>query len=74
MTSNGLMNWGHFSSSKRAVDLDEPLYMNLWTISINAADLPLGLGASQDDVNIVLEGVRTLSGLNTQPGVGNALI
>jgi len=73
MTSEGLSRWGHFSSSKRSVDLDEPIYLNQWIININAADLPAGLGASQDDVNIILEGVRAISGFETQPGLGNAV-
>lgn len=72
MNSDGLMRYGHFTSSKRSMDLDEPIYLNLFTVSIQASDLPAGLGATQDDVNIILEGVRSVSGLDTQPGLGTA--
>lgn len=68
-TSEGLMNYGHFTSSKRSMDLDEPLYLNLFTVAIQSSDLPAGLGASDEDINIILEGVRSVSGLTTQPGV-----
>lgn len=71
INSDGLMRWGHFTSSKRSMDNDEPLYLNLFTITIDYASLPLPLQAGgQDDVNIVLEGVRSIGGLDTQPGVG----
>lgn len=70
LTSNGLMNYGHFTSSKRAMDLDEPIYLNLWTAYIAAPDLPAGLSADQDQINIILEGLRSVGGLETQPGVG----
>ena len=56
------------------MDLDEPIYLNLFTVSIQASDLPAGLGATQDDVNIILEGVRQVSGLDTQPGLGGAAV
>lgn len=69
-TSQGLMNYGHFTSSKRSMDLDEPIYLNLFTVAIEASDLPKGLGANNDDINIILEGVRSIQGLTTQPGVG----
>lgn len=71
LTSNGLMNYGHFTSSKRAMDLDEPIYLNLWTAYIAAEDLPEGLNADQDTINIILEGLRSVGGLETQPGLGS---
>lgn len=74
INSDGLMRYGHFSSSKRSVELDEPLYLNLYTISINAADLPNGLIADQQEVNVVLEGVRSISGFETQPGLGSPAV
>lgn len=75
--SEGLNRWGHFTSSKRSMDLDEPIYLNLWTAQILAADLPQGMldyGYGQDDMNIVLEGLRSVGGLDTQPGAGSAAI
>ena len=74
LTSNGLMRYGHFTSSKRAMDLDEPLYLNQYTIRMDAADLPPAMQSTQDDVNIILEGVRSIGGLETQPGVGSAAV
>lgn len=71
-TSAGLMRYGHFTSSKRAMDLDEPIYLNLWTLTINAEDMPSGMNVSKDDVNIILEGLRSVTGLDTTPGVGTA--
>lgn len=76
LNSEGLNRWGHFTSSKRATDMDEPIYLNLWTAQILADDLPQGMknqGYNQDDINIVLEGLRSVSGLETQPGVGTAI-
>ena len=73
--SEGLNRWGHFTSSKRSMDLDEPIYLNLWTAQLLSSDLPLGMlaqGYNQDDVNIILEGLRSVNGLDTQPGVGTA--
>lgn len=74
--SEGLNRWGHFTSSKRSMDMDEPIYLNLWTAQLIASDLPAGMiqqGYNQDDVNIVLEGLRSVNGLDTQPGVGTAV-
>ena len=70
-TSNGLMRYGHFTSSKRSMDLDEPIYLNLWTASINPSDLPEGLNATADDTNIILEGLKNVNGLDITPGVGS---
>ena len=58
--SEGLNRWGHFTSSKRSMDLDEPIYLNLWTAQLLSSDLPLGMlaqGYNQEDVNIILEGL-----------------
>lgn len=73
MNSEGLMRYGHFTSSKRSMDLDEPIYLNLFTVAIQASDIPAGLAATQDDINIILEGVKSVQGLTTQPGVGTQL-
>lgn len=72
--SEGLNRWGHFTSSKRSMELHEPIYLNLFTAQILPSDLPNGMlpyGYGDADVNIVLEGLRQIQGLDTQPGVGN---
>jgi hypothetical protein len=43
LKSEGLNRWGHFTSSKRSMDLDEPIYLNLFTAQILASDLPDGM-------------------------------
>lgn len=73
LKSEGLNRWGHFTSSKRSMDMDEPIYLNLYTAQILPSDLPLGMldyGYGESDINIVLEGVRNIGGLDTQRGVG----
>ena len=72
INSEGLDRWGHFTSSKRSMELHEPIYLNLWTAQILPSDLPNGMldQYNMDDVNIVLEGLRSVGGLDTQPGVG----
>lgn len=74
ISSAGTGRYSHFAHSKRSMELHEPIYLNLWTVAIQANMLPAGLGASQEDVNLILEGVRSISGLQTQPGVGSPVI
>lgn len=70
--SAGLRRLPHFTSSKIAMDKDEPLYKNLFTVTLNPPE-SLGFGNPGDDqeLNIVLEGIRSISGLVTQPGIGS---
>lgn len=71
INSEGLDRWGHFTSSKRSMELHEPIYTNLWTAQILPSDLPNGMleyGYGNDDVKIVLEGLRSVGGLQTQRG------
>lgn len=74
VNSAGLNRWGHFSSSKRSAELHEPIYLNLWTAELTADNLPEGmLGMyNQEDINVVFEGLRSIGGLETQPGMGGA--
>lgn len=68
-TSNGLMRLPHFTSSKISMDMDEPIYTNLFTITMTP---PPSIGTSEDQTTLIaLEGVKSVSGLNTQPGNGN---
>lgn len=60
--SNGLMGLPHFRSSRVSMDMFEPAYLNLFTVSI---DLPSSLGISDDDKNLLLEGVTKVGGLET---------
>ena len=75
INSEGLDRWGHFTSSKRSMELHEPIYTNLWTAQILPSDLPNGMlafGYGADDVKIVLEGLRSIGGLQTQRGTSPA--
>ena len=64
-TSNGLLRLPHFTSSKRAMDLHEPIFQNRYAVTLMP---PAGLKTDEAEVNIVLEGVQTVSGLNVQLG------
>lgn len=67
-TSAGLRRPGHFTSSKISMDKDEPLYKNLFTVTLVP---PPALGTAESpETLIVLEGIRSISGLATQPGLG----
>lgn len=65
-TSNGLMRLPHFTSSKVSMDKDEPIYLNLFTVTLTP---PPALSNSQETL-IALEGVKNISGLTTQVGNG----
>ena len=68
MTSNGLMRLPHFTSSKTYVEKYEPIYQNLFTLTLSP---PPALGNADDqNILIALEGVKSISGLTTQPGAG----
>lgn len=66
INSNGLMRLPHFTSSKVAMDLDEPIYQNLFTVSLTP---PAGLG-TQDEMNIILEGLKGVGQMPGNPGMG----
>ena len=68
-TSGGLNRLGHFTSSKISMDKDEPLYKNLFTVRLDPP-AALGVNNDSDEANIILEGIRSISGLVTQPGLG----
>ena len=74
MTSVGLMGLPHFKTSRVSMEMYEPVYLNLFTVEIQ---LPKGLtgtgGISDDDKNLLLEGVQNVKGLDTNknPGVAN---
>ena len=66
--SSGLNELSHFNKSRVSKALDEPIYKNLWTVEIQ---LPSGVGSTTESTNILLEGVRKVTGLDTTkvPGV-----
>lgn len=72
LTSVGTMGLPHFRSSRVSREMYEPVYLNLFTVEIQ---LPKGLtgtnGVSEEDKNLVLEGVQKVGGLDTNkvPGV-----
>lgn len=68
MTSPGLMGLPHFRSSRVSMSLYEPVYENLFTVTIQLPDaIQTLLGSSyNEEKNLVLEGVRKIDGLDTQ--------
>ena len=68
MTSPGLMGLPHFRSSRISRELHEPVYQNLFTISIQLPDAIQKLlgGAAEERTNLLLEGIRKIDGLDTQ--------
>lgn len=72
MTSPGLMGLPHFRSSRVSRSLYEPVYENLFTVTIQLPDAVVnllngtGAGAAEEEKNLVLEGVRKVEGLDTQ--------
>lgn len=72
MSSPGLMGLPHFRSSRVSRSLWEPVYLNLFTVTIQLPDAVVdllngaGAGAADEEKNLVLEGVRKIDGLDTQ--------
>lgn len=60
--SHGLMGLPHYRNSRASVELYEPIYQNIFTVNIT---LPASVGATQEEVNLVLEGVQKIGGLET---------
>lgn len=67
MTSKGLNGLSHFRNSRISMSNYEPIYTNLWTVEIS---LPAGLGTDAEEVNLLLEGVKKVGGLNTSKAIG----
>lgn len=68
MTSPGLMGLPHFRSSRISTGLMEPVYLNLFTVTIQLPDaIQTLLGSSYtEETNLVLEEVKKVDGLDTQ--------
>lgn len=60
--SQGTFGLSHFRSSRAAQELFEPVYQNLFTVQIS---LPDGVGSSEENTNLMLEGIQTISGLQS---------
>jgi hypothetical protein len=60
--SQGTFGLSHFRNSRASQELWEPVYQNLWTVQIS---LPAGVGATEEDTNILLENVMNISGLQS---------
>jgi len=60
--SQGLFGLSHFRSSRAAQELYEPIYQNLFTVQIA---LPIGVGATEETTNLMLEGITNISGLQS---------
>ena len=65
-TSKGLQGLSHFKNSRVSTSLWEPIYQNLWTVEIT---LPQALGADAEQINLLLEGVKKVGGLNTSKAI-----
>ena len=61
-TSQGLMGLPHFKNSRAAMELYEPIYLNLYTIDIV---FPAALGLSQQEQNLTIENITKVGGLDT---------
>lgn len=74
LTSVGLMGLPHFKTSRVSMEMYEPVYQNLFTVEFQ---LPKGLtgtnGISDDDKNLLLEGVKKVEGLDTNKVPGPVL-
>ncbi len=60
--SQGTFGLPHFKNSRAAQELYEPAYLNLFTIQIA---LPVGVGSTEENTNLLLENVQEISGLQS---------
>lgn len=58
--SQGSFGLPHWKNSRAAQELYEPLYLNLFTIEIS---LPVGVGSTDENKNLLLENVQQIGGL-----------
>lgn len=58
--SQGLFGLPHWRNSRAAQELYEPVYLNLFTVQIA---LPVGVGSSDENTNLLLENVQNITGL-----------
>lgn len=70
LSSVGLMGLPHFRTSRVSRELYEPVYLNLFTVEIQ---LPKKLAVTNEDKNLLLEGVKSVGGLDTNKVPGATL-
>jgi len=58
--SQGSFGLPHWKNSRAAQELYEPVYLNLFTMQIA---LPVGVGSSDENTNLLLEQVQNITGL-----------
>lgn len=68
--SPGLLGLSHYRSSRVATSLYEPIYLNLFTVQLTPPK-GMGIAANSQDVLIMLEGVKSVSGLETSIAAGS---
>lgn len=67
--SKGLMGLTHYRSSKVSTSMYEPIYHNLFTVQMEPP-AGLGLTGQSEEVKVILEGLRQVSGLDTSQSSG----
>ena len=60
--SQGTFGLSHFRNSRAAQELYEPVYQNLFTVQIA---LPVGVGSSAENTNLLLENIINIGGLQS---------
>jgi len=61
-TSQGSFGLSHFKNSRASQELFEPVYQNLFTVQIS---LPVGIGSTPENTNLLLENVISIGGLQS---------
>ena len=69
-TSQGTFGLSHFRNSRASQQLYEPVYLNLFTITLT---LPAGVGSSLENTNLVLENVQAIGGLKSHKFPGSPI-
>lgn len=69
--SKGLMGLSHFENSRKSTELWEPIYQasNTWVVQLTPPPA-LGLNENSEEINLLLEGVKDVSGLDTNKMTG----
>ena len=60
--SQGTFGMPHWRSSRAAQELYEPLYLNIFTVQIS---LPVGVGSTEENTNLLLENLISIGGLES---------
>ena len=60
--SKGLFGLPHYRNSRASMELYEPVYLNIFTVQLA---MPASLGLTDEDTNLLLEGVKNVNGLES---------